>query len=156
MTTETANEIGPWTVKGVRPEDRAEIQAAAKRAGLGIGAYIKAASEAAIARERTSIFERPDQSSQAVGPAHVDSLAVVVQLAAVLPGITGAEKCGALAARMRRAIDWHLGQISPPAPRAGSAAPRIAGRSSRPLPPSSAAGTSPGCSPAAPPDPAPS
>lgn len=111
--TETANSIGPWTVKGIPPEDREAINAAAKRAAMPNGAWLRMIAAQAIEAERAPplarVMEGPREDLSVR-----DSLAVVAQLGAVLPGVAESKRGGAVAAQIRRVMSLHLARLGLP------------------------------------------
>jgi len=131
MTEATPEQVGPWTVKGVPAEDRAEINAAAKRAGMNVGEWLRSAALLKIHTERqgpngTVPAAEDHGRPEAYHPPAAASLAVVTQLAAVLPGLTETKGGGRLAARARRVIDQHLSRLLLEAESPPASPPRIA------------------------------
>jgi hypothetical protein len=127
MAEEPAAEaVGPWTVKGVPAEDRQAINAAARRADLTVGEWLRRAAQREIQAERSGppgLRPVEDLGHTATYPAAspAPSVEVVERLTAVLPGLTSDAKGGGkLAGLARRVIEQHLRALlleggSPPA-----------------------------------------
>src|SRR4051812_29094314 len=111
MAEEQAPDPGPWTVKNVPLEDRAEINRAAKRADVTVGEWLRSAAALKLQQERGQLAPIPagedagPPGEYRVGP----SLEVVVQLSTrVLPGLTETKGSGRLAGLTRKVIEQHL------------------------------------------------
>lgn len=112
MADETPGEaVGPWTVKGVPAEARAEINRAAKRADQTVGEWLQAAARLAIQAERQGPPGPAPVEEQGPPPAYVArnmgaALEAVERLTAVLPGLTTED--GKLADLARKVIKQNL------------------------------------------------
>lgn len=103
-------EPGPWTVKGVPQEVRAEINRAAKRADQTVGEWICAMVPLALAHERGHLAPVPAGPPDGMPPdaPGLPSLEIVVQLSAVLPRLTQEAGGKRLAGQARRVMAQHL------------------------------------------------
>jgi hypothetical protein len=103
--------IGPWTVKGMPPEDRAEINKAAKRADMTVGEWLKSAARLAIQAERSGSPGPTPGEDRGPPPAYGPLLSVEIaeRAAALLPRLTPEAGGNArLAGLARKVVEQHL------------------------------------------------
>jgi hypothetical protein len=113
VTVEQSEAVGPWTVKGMPLETRAEINRAAKRADMNVGEWLEAAAMRAIQAERNQGLPVPAPADE---PGHTEghpgaylpagSLAVVVGLSEVLQRLTPEDR--SLGRQVRSVMRKHL------------------------------------------------
>lgn len=86
-----AEEIKPWTIKGIAPEHRNAAIAAADRADVLIGEWMSRAilSQVKI-DQRTAVASATTQSGPATGPS-ASGLAEITQLIEIAKGLQGLE-----------------------------------------------------------------
>jgi hypothetical protein len=123
--------IGPWTVKGMPPEDRAEINKAAKRADLTVGEWLKSAARLAIQAERNGMPASTPGEAPGPPPAYGPLLSVEIaeRAAALLPRLTPEAGGNArLAGLARKVVEQHLRALLLDAAGPPDGHPRIAGR----------------------------
>ncbi len=113
-------DAGPWTIRGVPPEQRQAATADAARRNTSLGQWMGEAIDHRIRSDRASdsgltgeivprVSDIPSDGSD-----RVSDMAEAEALAGILARLEGLDRCNGARADARRALRWRLKRLGPP------------------------------------------